>query len=238
MTAATPRVAHGTSLTPRAHPDGMPAPAWVERVVDRSRDIDPSWFSRFLPPRQDVRMSGVLLLFGPGPGGEESLVLIERSHTLRSHAGQVAFPGGRVDPEDADVVAAALREAVEEISLDVSGVEVVGALPALYLPVSDNAVTPVVAWWERPAPVHVGHPDEVARVLSVPLDYLVEPAHRHTVVAPTGWRGPAWELGDGLLLWGFTAGIVDKVLDLAGLALPWDQERTEPVPERFLGRRS
>jgi 8-oxo-dGTP pyrophosphatase MutT (NUDIX family) len=225
-------VSRGPALTPA--PGGQPTPEWVHRLVRTAAELQASFFSRFLPPAGgDYRESAVLVLFGPDPSGADSLLLLERAHTLRSHAGQIAFPGGRLDPEDHDAVAAALREAAEEVTLDPAGVEVVGVLPSLYIPVSAYAVTPVVAWWREPAPVAVGHPDEVAEVLTVPVSYLVDPAHRHTVVHPSGYRGPAWDLGDGIILWGFTGGIVDKALDLAGLALPWDQDRTRPLPERF-----
>jgi 8-oxo-dGTP pyrophosphatase MutT (NUDIX family) len=233
------RVAHGASLVPaRAGPDGMPRPHWVEQIVQRAGEVDPSWFSRFLPPEAGFRESAVLVLFGPNPDGEESLLLIERAHGLRAHAGQVAFPGGRVDPEDEDVVAAALREAREEVDLNTSGVEIVGRLPSLYLPVSDYAVAPIIAWWRDPAPVTVGHPDEVAQVVSVPIAFLTEPDNRHTVVHSSGYRGPAWDLGGDLLLWGFTGGIIDKALELAGVARPWDSSRMLPLPPRFYGRRS
>ncbi|HRW19078.1 MAG TPA: CoA pyrophosphatase [Dermatophilaceae bacterium] len=221
-----------------AGPHDAPQPAWVGGIVEAAARLEPTYFSRYLPPDEGSVESAVLVLFGPGADGEPSLLLIERAHTLRSHAGQIAFPGGRVDPEDVDVVGAALREAHEEVGLAPESVTVVGTLPALFIPVSSYAVTPVVAWWHEPGPVAVGHPDEVAQVLSVPVSYLVEPAHRHTVVHPSGYRGPAWELGPDLLLWGFTGGIVDKVLELAGLAQPWDRRREQALPERFLRGRS
>ena len=68
----------------------------------------------------------MLLLFGPDADGAESLLLIERSHGMRSHPGQVALPGGARDPGDADAVATALREAQEEVRLDPAGVDVLG----------------------------------------------------------------------------------------------------------------
>ena len=157
---------------------------------------------------------------------------------MRSHAGQVAFPGGRLDPDDHDTVAAALREAHEEVALAADGVDVVGLLPSLFIPVSGYAVTPVIAWWRDPSPVRVGDPQEVAEVLSVPVRYLVDPANRHTVVHPSGFRGPAWDLGDGLVLWGFTGGIINKSLELAGLAQEWDSTDERPLPERFVKKGS
>lgn len=252
MTALPHRVGLGQPLVPRfadpvpaprRGPDGRRTggrlpPAWVEQIVSAAHGMDPMWFSRYLPPESGSTESAVLVLFGPDPDGQDSLLLIERAHTLRSHAGQVAFPGGRVDAEDGDVVAAALREAREEVGLTVSGVDVVGTLPPLYIPVSNYAVTAVVAWWRAPTPVMVEDPGEVATVISVPVDYLVEPTNRHTVSHPSGYRGPGWDLGGDLLLWGFTGGIVDKVLELSGRAQPWDRNRELPLPERFTRGRS
>lgn len=238
MTGLPQRVAHGATLTPLATvPGGMPRPAWVRDIVTGAAAA-PEWFERFQPPRGEHRQSAVLILFGPGPDGQDSVLFIERAHTLRSHAAQISFPGGGLDPDDDGAVAAALRESVEEVGLDPSGVDIVGELPLLYLPVSAYTVHPIVAWWREPGPVRVGHPDEVAQVLSVPVSFLADPANRHTVTHPSGYRGPAWNLGDDLLLWGFTGGITDTVLELAGLAREWDRDRLIPLPDRFLRRRS
>jgi len=202
-----------------------------------STRADPGWFSRFLPPDVGGRESAVLLLFGPDASGAESLLLIERSHGMRSHPGQIALPGGATDPGDADATATALREAQEEVRLDPHGVDVLGVLPALFLPPSGFVVTTVVGWWGDPAPVAVGDPDEVAQVILAPLTYLTDPAVRHTVTHPSGFRGPAFDLGDDLLLWGFTAGVVAKALVLAGLEQEWDEAQERPLPDRFTGAR-
>lgn len=232
----------GESLTPRAAP-GYSAdgghPAYLDVMMKAAAEVDPSWFSRFLPPDDDaIRESAVLLLFGPDGEGEDGILLTERSHTMRSHAGQISLPGGRADPGDADVTATALREAFEEVNLDPTGVEVLGTLPSLFLPRSDNVVTTVVGWWREPGPVSVGDPAEVATVILAPLDFLTDPARRHTVTHPAGFRGPAIELGPDLLLWGFTAGVVYKALELAGLDRPWDASVLRPLPERFHRGRS
>ncbi len=227
-------VAHGATFQPPGRRDGWPRPTWVDQIPRRAAEVEPAWYSRFLPPKVGVRHSAVLALFGPGPGGEESLLLIERAHTLRKHPGQIAFPGGGIDAEDGGPVGAALREAAEEIHLDAAGVEVVGELPALWVPVSGYAVTTVVGWWRDPSPVAVGEPQEVAQVLSVPVDFLTDPGNRHTALYPSGHSGPAWDLDDrDLLLWGFTGGVVDKLLELAGRTRPWDREVRRPVPERY-----
>jgi len=83
----------------------------------------------------------VLVLFGDGPEGRD-LLLIQRASTVSSHAGQPAFPGGAVDDTDADVVAAALREAEEETGLDPAGVTVFATLPALWLPPAPGVKSP------------------------------------------------------------------------------------------------
>jgi len=200
--------------------------------------VDAEWFDRFGPPDEGGRASAVLLLFGPDPDGAESLLLIERSHGMRSHPGQVALPGGATDPGDADATATALREAEEEVRLDPAGTEVLGTLPPMFLPPSGFVVTTVVAWWAAPSPVAVGDPREVAQVILAPLSHLTDPAVRHTVTHPSGYRGPAFVLGDDLLLWGFTAGVVTRVLELAGLERPWDESRLLPLPDRFTRSRS
>lgn len=199
--------------------------------------VDAAWFTRFAPPDDGGRESAVLLLFGPDAEGAESLLLIERSHGMRSHPGQIALPGGAADPGDADVTATALREAEEEVRLDPAGAEVLGTLPPLFLPPSGFVVTTAVGWWAEPSPVSVGDPAEVAQVIQAPLAYLTDPEIRFTVTHPSGYRGPAFTLGDDLLLWGFTAGVVTKALQLAGLDREWDTSRLEPLPERFMRER-
>lgn len=211
-------------------------------MADRLTDLPRGFFGRFEAPPEGGRASAVLMLFGPGTAGStapegavgtEEVVLTERATGLRSHPGQVSFPGGRVDATDPGPVAAALREAAEEICLPVEGVEVHAEFPALYLPVSDSRITPVLAWWSRPQPLAVCSPLEVDRVLHVSVAELVEPANRFTVTHPSGYRGPAFE-ASGAFIWGFTAGLLSMVLDLAGLGRPWNTRLTRPLPQRFL----
>lgn len=257
----TPRRAGlGETLIPYApgRPDAASHPAWLDRVIVNAAG-DPERFGGFPPPDGvERRESAVLLLFGPGPGpelapqptaagdpthtgGGESLgsvLLIERAHDMRSHPGQIALPGGGVEAGDADIVATALREAAEEVHLDGSGVEVLGTLPPMFIGPSSSLVTTVVGWWRDPSPVSVGDPAEVAQVIEAPLEFLLDPATRHTVVHPRGYRGPGFVLGDDLLLWGFTGSIVNAALELGGLTRAWDEQRTMPIPERLLwGRR-
>jgi 8-oxo-dGTP pyrophosphatase MutT (NUDIX family) len=153
---------------------------------------------------------------------------------MRSHAGQVSFPGGAIDPVDSGPVAAALREAQEEVGLEPAGVQVIAELPALYLPPSNFVVTPVLAWWAQPSPISVVDHLEVARVLRAPLTELTDPGRRFTVSHPSGFVGPAFDV-DGLLVWGFTAGLLSKVIELAGLERSWDKDDHRPLPPHLLG---
>ena len=196
-------------------------PEWLRPVDEVARGVLPEQLSRFLPPPEGGRPSAVLILFGEGPAGPD-ILLIERSATLASHAGQPAFPGGVVDDDDADVVACALREAQEETGLDPAGVEVFGRLPALFLPPSGFVVHPVLGWWRDPSPVGVVDPGEVARVVRVPVAELVAPENRCSVRHPSGFMGPGFAVRD-LLVWGFTAGLLSRLFALVGWEQPWDE---------------
>ncbi|HEY8457685.1 MAG TPA: CoA pyrophosphatase [Actinopolymorphaceae bacterium] len=210
----------------RVAADGLPD--WLRPVAEVAARVGPADFSPALPPDSGGRSSAVLLLFGEGPSGPD-ILLIERAHTLRSHAGQPAFPGGAIDPEDDGPIAAALRETAEETGLDPSGVTVFGTLPALYLPPSGYIVTPVLGWWHTPCPVRVVDPREVASVHRVPLDSLLSPANRFRVRHPaSGFVGPAFSVS-GLIVWGFTGGILDRLFALTGWERPWNRDRVEDL---------
>ncbi|MGI5401860.1 NUDIX hydrolase [Streptomyces sp. CA-135486] len=207
--------------------DGLPA--WLDPVVRAADTVEPEQLSRFLPPESGRgRQSAVLILFGEGDRGPEVL-LMERAGSLRSHPGQPSFPGGALDPEDGDPATtgplrAALREAEEETGLDPAGVQIFGVLPKLYIPVSSFVVTPVLGWWRAPSPVGAVDPAETARVFTVPVADLTDPANRATTVHPSGYRGPAFMV-EGALVWGFTAGVIDRILHFAGWERPWDRAK-------------
>jgi 8-oxo-dGTP pyrophosphatase MutT (NUDIX family) len=192
--------------------------------------------TQFTPPEgARTRRGAVLLLFGEGAHGPD-LLLTERSHDMRSHPGQVSFPGGSVDPTDDGPVHTALREAQEEIGLDPDGVEVFATLPELWLPPSNFAVTPVVAWWRTEGPVHVVDPAEVHALYRVPVAELLDPEHRVSVKHPSGWLGPAFLIGEAkdLVLWGFTAGIISRLFDFLGWTRAWDPDVLRELPDHML----
>lgn len=213
--------------------------------------------ARDLPPPGapgPVRDAAVLVLFGvldearrratdTGPPRPEDLdlLLLARAATLRAHAGQVAFPGGRVEEGDTDPCDTALREAVEETGLDRGGVDVLGALTPRPLPVSNHRVTPVLAWWSSPSPVRVVDEAESARVFRAPVAELLDPDQRRTAVvqdAGRRFRSPAFLLPDhpDLLVWGFTGFVLASLFDDAGWSRDWDEERTI-TPARGRGAR-
>jgi ADP-ribose pyrophosphatase YjhB (NUDIX family) len=152
------------------------------------------------------------------------VLLLRRADTLGSHAGQVAFPGGSADPGDDGPIGTALREATEEVGLDASGVHPMTLLPRLYVPVSRFDVTPVLAYWRRPSAVRAVDPAETAAVARVPISRLADPANRIQVTHPSGFVSPAYLL-PGMLVWGFTAGLLTVLLSIGGWDRPWDTDR-------------
>ncbi|MFF0325093.1 NUDIX hydrolase [Nonomuraea angiospora] len=205
-------------------------PDWLDRLAAQAQRFDvPGWWT---PPNGSGRAAAVLMLFGEGPLGPDVL-LIQRSTLGRRHPGQPAFPGGGVDPDDGGPVAAALREAEEETGVDPAGVHVLCTMPELYLGHSDNRVTPVIAWWREPSAVHAASPHEVESVERVPIAELVDPANRVTLRHPRGTAGPAFRVR-GMLVWGFTAMVLDTVLRAGGLERPWDSAQVEDLPQEVI----
>lgn len=211
-------------------------PTWLRPLAGALRNLQPNWLGFRPKPRTlpgEPRRSAVLILFGESEhaGAMVPDVLItQRAANLRAHAGQPAFPGGRIDPEDHGPVHAALREAQEETGVDPASVAVFGRLPQIYLQPSDFMVASVLGWWHTPSSPRVVSPLEVAAVHRVPVADLADPANRLRVRHPAGYIGPAFDVG-GLLVWGFTAGLLDAVLRLGGWERPWNRDRLEDLPE-------
>ena len=207
-------------------------PDWLEPVARAAREITADDLTRFIAPEDsDPRRGAVLMLFS----ARRDLLFTERAHDMRSHPGQVSFPGGSIDPGETPHEAA-LREAEEETGLRPEGVEVFAELPELWLPPSNFAVTPVLGWWTEESPVGAVDPAEVHAVYRVPLEELLDPEHRVSVHHPSGWVGPGFLIGPehDVVLWGFTAGIVSRLLDFLGWTRPWDERRVRDLPSYML----
>jgi 8-oxo-dGTP pyrophosphatase MutT (NUDIX family) len=205
-------------------------PGWWQPLLTRVELSKAGDFTRLPTPDNAGRESAVLVLLGEEPaGGGPDVLVLQRAETLRSHPGQPAFPGGACDPGDADMAATALREAAEEVGLEPASVEVIAHLPTLWIPVSDYLVTPVLAWWRSPHPVSPVDLAEVAEVDRLPVAELVDPANRLRIRHPSGWIGPAFRV-HGMLVWGFTAGVLSTLLEMGGWSVPWPTDRVEEMP--------
>lgn len=224
-------------------PGGLPG--WLAPVVEAASTITVHELTHFMPPEDsDPRRGAVLMVFADRDADAAEpddlahrgeLLLTERAHHMRSHPGQVSFPGGSLD-EGETPVEAALREAYEEIGLEPSEVEVFGELPELWLPPSNFAVTPVLGYWKDPGEVRIASPDEVHEIHRVAIADLLDPEHRINVRHPSGWVGPGFLIGPDkdVILWGFTAGIIARLFGHLGWAEDWDRARMRDLPDHML----
>jgi 8-oxo-dGTP pyrophosphatase MutT (NUDIX family) len=144
-----------------------------------------------------------------------SVLYTERSPDLRSHSGQIAFPGGKIDPTDIDAGAAALREANEEVGLDAADARILGFMPP-YFTGSNYMITPVVALIEPSGPF-VPNPGEVKSVFEVPLEWLMDDRNYGTYrISRAGVEHTTWQIAHGdLVIWGITANLTRRFHDMA-----------------------
>jgi 8-oxo-dGTP pyrophosphatase MutT (NUDIX family) len=199
-------------------PDPLPPP------LDELMPVRTDGGTWRLPPAGAApggRPAAVLVLLYPDAAGDTRVVLIERpTHDGHHHSGEVSFPGGKAEPEDADAAATALREASEEVGLEAgtAGVRVLGLLDRLWIPVSDFAVTPVVAVAPR-RPDMTAAPAEVVRIIEAPVATFL-PDAPVTQVERTirDWRVRYghYEV-EGLSVWGATA----RILSQLGAVIAW-----------------
>jgi 8-oxo-dGTP pyrophosphatase MutT (NUDIX family) len=183
--------------------------SWRQHIVSA---LDPARLieirdERYLDSsKTDYRAAAVLIAITDRP--DPGVILTLRPSWLRSHAGQVAFPGGKIDTDDIDAVAAALREAEEEIALPPRHVNILGEADPYYSG-SGYRIAPVIG--VIPPDLRLeANPEEVEEVFEVPLDFLLDPANAHMRTAI--WQGQERQYYDmdwqGRRIWGVTAGII------------------------------
>ncbi|SDS60630.1 NUDIX hydrolase [Corynebacterium timonense] len=228
-------------LTPAA------APAWLAPLVERLGDGSAS---ALVSERLAGRSPGsgrpddaaVLMLFvGGAPHaaarpGDAGVLITHRTPTMRSHSGQMAFPGGRIDPGDGGPVDAALREAREETGLERWRVAPLATLTSVTTAGSKRSVRPVLAYSADPGRPYAASPAETDDVFFAPVAQLLDPANR-LQVSFLGWDGPAFEI-NGYVVWGFTGVLLDVLFAAAGWEEPWDRGRVVPLEAALRGSRN
>jgi 8-oxo-dGTP pyrophosphatase MutT (NUDIX family) len=187
----------------------LPEPPALPHASDLRPDWDPA-----VPFERPPVEAAVLLALIERPEGH-TLLYTERSASLRAHSGQVAFPGGKVDPEDDGVAAAALREASEEVDLDPDDARVLGYMPTYYTG-TNYLITPVVALVVPRRPF-VPNPSEVHAVFEVPVARLLrEDSYGTFRIARNGREHQTWQIDhDGHRIWGITANLTRRFRDTA-----------------------
>jgi 8-oxo-dGTP pyrophosphatase MutT (NUDIX family) len=188
-------------------------PAWQPEITDENRQVIAAGIIQQRQAAGKVTRAAVLIpLLQRGEG--LSVLLTQRTDHLHDHAGQISFPGGRMDPGDSSPNDTALRESEEEIGLDRRGVEIIGHLPQ-YLTVSGYSVTPVVGL-VQPQAEYVLDTFEVADVFEVPLHFLMDPVNHQVRVweSDQGSRRFYSMPYENRFIWGATAGMLRNLYHL------------------------
>ena len=199
-------------------------PNWLNKIVELPNKFESDDFQFPLRGGDESTRKGAVLILFSGKGQVPEVLITLRSSQMRSHAGQPSFPGGAIDLNDKDAITAALRESEEEVGLRSETVEVIGVLPELWLPPSNFHISPVVAWWRDPHEIAPQSVEEVVRAENISLIDLADPANRAKVRHKSGYIGPAFNVAE-MLIWGFTAGIIDRILFHIGYEREWDHEK-------------
>ena len=161
-----------------------------------------------------VYQSGVLLTLFPD-NGELFTCFIRRPETMKNHAGQISFPGGRQEKQDPDLIATALRESQEEVGLIPSEIDILGRLSPLYVPVSNFFISPVVGWSDSKPGFQINH-NEVDDLILVPVNELLAPDAIQTTTIETnqGSREVPCFRFNGHIIWGATAMIFSEFREI------------------------
>lgn len=204
------------------------APEWIKPALG----VDVSQVQELIGQRQASQLNGteeevptkpeaaVLMLLTGHSMEDGEILLTHRSPSMRSHSGQIAFPGGRRDPEDTSLVDTALREAWEETDLQRHSVTPLEQWKQLHIRATGNPVSPILAHWSQPGELYPASPAETDDVFFVPIKELIDPRNR-LLVGFKQWQGPAF-YANGYVIWGFTAGVLAALLDHSGWSVPWD----------------
>jgi len=188
-------------------------PEWQPEITDENRHVIAADIIAKRESAGKVTKAAVLIPLVLKEGGL-SVLLTQRTNHLRDHAGQISFPGGRMDPEDQSPNDTALRESQEEIGLDPKRVEIIGHMPQ-YLTVSGYSVTPVVGLVQAQAE-YVLDEFEVADVFEVPLSFLLDPANHQVRLwqSEQGGRRFYSMPYENRFIWGATAGMLRNLYHL------------------------
>lgn len=186
----------------------LPGEAAHRKMLPRGRDLYPE------TGKNNILQSSVLMLIFPD-NGELHTCLIRRPAGMRNHGGQIAFPGGRYEPSDKDLIHTALRESFEEIGLDFQLPEIIGGLTPIYVQVSNFTINPFIGWCET-MPRFTIDKREVDELFIIPVSQLLQPATSQSmeVVTPRGTLNVPGFAIDQVFIWGATAMILSEFTEI------------------------
>jgi 8-oxo-dGTP pyrophosphatase MutT (NUDIX family) len=203
------------------------APEWLNIFTQLHTQIGSDDFLYNIRPKSnDIATSkrgAVLILLHDGARSPEVLITL-RSAELRSHSGQPSFPGGALEIDES-ARDAALRESEEEVGIKRESIELLFELPELFIPPSNFLVTPILGYWRDPHKLTPQVSSEVVRAEFISLEELAHPTNRIMLRHRNGYRGPAFDVA-GMRIWGFTGGILDRLIYHAGFEQEWNREKT------------